>query len=302
MIKPGNIYCGDNLPLMKEMPSESIDLIYCDPPFNTNRDFNQFKDKFNLSDIANHLIAELKERRPPLFKLIDAIGGINGENDKAYLIYMAMRLLELYRVLKDTGSIYLHCDQTMSHSLKLIMDAVFGKKNFKREIVWQMKSVSGFKSKAKNWIRDNDIILFYVKDRRDFIFNKELAPYKKEYIEKLFRNTDKDGRRYRQRRSRRRYYEDQDGVPIGSVWSDIYSMQTRTRSNKKTVYPTQKPLELLKRIIKASCPEDGVVLDPFCGSGTTLLVAKLLKRKWIGIDTNPEACKISKERVLGWEK
>ena len=298
-----HIFIKDNLEVLRTFDSESVDLIYLDPPFNSNKDYNapigsesagaHFKDRWTLDDTDDEWWGELSDRHPALYSAIHAVGVVSGKSDKSYLIYMAMRLLEMKRVLKDTGSIYLHCDQTMSHGLKLVMDSIFGKENFKREVIWQMKSVSGFKSSTKNWIRDHDSILYYA--HKGACFNKELLPYREEYIRKMFK-TDKDGRKYRQRNNKR-YYADEGGVPVGSVWTDIYSMQTITRSIEKVGYPTQKPVALLERIIKASSNEGDLVLDPFCGCATTCIASEKLKRRWIGIDLSEKAGELVKRRT-----
>ena len=141
------IFIQDNLPVLRTLPKNSVDLIYLDPPFNSNKNYGSpigskeagfhFKDMWYLSDTDEAWWGELSDKHPDLYEIIHAVGCVNGDKDKAYLIYMAMRLLEMHRVLRDTGSIYFHCDQTMSHSLKLIMDSVFGKKNFLNEIIWR---------------------------------------------------------------------------------------------------------------------------------------------------------------------
>ena len=177
------------------------------------------------------------------------------------------------------------------------MDAIFGPENFRREITWQMKSVSGFKSKTNNWIRDHDTLLYYVKNSSRQTFNKEILPYRKEYIDKMFTKVDEQGRHYRQR-SNRRYYADEGGMPASSVWTDIYSLQTITQSKQISGYPTQKPEKLLERIIKASSNEGDIVFDPFCGCATTLVVAEKLKRQWVGIDLIEQAAKEIKKRMV----
>ena len=171
------------------------------------------------------------------------------------------------------------------------MDAVFERKNFRREIVWQMKSVSGFKSKAKNWIRDHDILLFFSKSD-EYTFNIQKQSYSKEYIQKMFRWQDSDGRKYRQRKygeGIKKYYADEGGVPFGSVFTDINSFQTATRSKEITGYPTQKPVALCERIIKASSNEGDIIFDPFCGCATTCVAAELCGRQRVGIDVSPLA-------------
>ena len=209
---------------------------------------------------------------------------------------MAMRLVECHRVLKDTGSIYLHCDSTMSHYLKLLMDCIFDEKNFRDEIVWNVGSVSGYKSQKKGWVRNFDIILYYIKSS-NFIFNKEYLPYREEYIRTMFKGWDeKKQLRYRQR-GNKRYYENESKLSVGSNWTDILSLQTVTQSKEVTGFPTQKPLKLLERIINASSNEGSVVLDPFCGCATTCVAAELLNRQWIGIDISHLAYDLVRKRL-----
>jgi DNA modification methylase len=157
-------------------------------------------------------------------------------------------------------------------------------------------SVSGFKSQVKGWVRQHDTILYYTKSDK-YIFNKQYLPYKEEYIKKMFRYKDMDGRLYRKRRGGKQYLDEKPGNTIGDVWNDIYSYQTRTRSKKYLGYPTQKPEKLLKRIILSSSNVGDLIADFFCGTGTTLAVAEKLNRKWIGVDNNPKAIDLCKKRL-----
>ncbi|KKM96847.1 hypothetical protein LCGC14_1173880, partial [marine sediment metagenome] len=166
---------------------------------------------------------------------------------------------------------------------------------FRREIIWNVGSVSGFKTRAKNWIRQHDIILYYVKSR-EFIFNKQYLSYSKKYILR-FNRKDSNGKRYRMREKNIQYLDKMKGIPIGTVWNDIYSYQTRTNSKEYLGYPTQKPEKLLERIVSASSNEGDIVADFFCGSGTTCAVAEKLNRKWIGIDVNEDAINIANKRL-----
>lgn len=209
---------------------------------------------------------------------------------------MKLRIKEIYRVLKPSGSFYLHCDTNAIFDLKPVCDNIFKRKNFRREIIWNVGSVSGFKSQVKGWVRQHDTILYYTKSD-NYTFNKLYKPYKKDYIQKMFRYKDKNGRLYRKRRGGRQYLDEKPGNVIGDVWNDIYSYQTRTRSKEYYGYPTQKPEKLLERIILASSNAGDVVADFFCGSGTTLVVAKRLNRKWIGVDNNPKAIELCKKRL-----
>ena len=210
---------------------------------------------------------------------------------------MTARLLEMKRILKPTGAIYLHCDPTMSHYLKLVMDAVFGKENFKREVIWNIAVLSGFKTKAKNYVRGHDTILFYVKSK-EYTWNSPRQAHRQEYLDR-FNKTDEKGRRYFDGRGKRRYLDEAiaAGKAVGDVWSDVMSFQQMPTSKERVGYPTQKPLALLERIIKASSNKDEVVFDPFCGCATTLVAADRLQREWIGIDISEKAAELVVERI-----
>ncbi len=264
-MKLNTVHLVDNLDFLKELDSEIIDLIYIDPPFYTGVDYQEFSDQWNS---LNH-----------------------------YLEFMQVRIREMHRVLKKNGSFYCHCDANALFDLKPICDSIFGRNFFKREIIWNVGSVSGFKSQVKGWVRQHDTILYYTKSE-EFTFNKQYLPYKEEYIKKMFRYKDEDDRLYRKRRGGKQYLDEKPGTLVGDVWNDIYSYQTRTKSKEYLGYPTQKPEELLKRIILASSNEGDIVADFFCGSGTTLAVAKKLKRRWIGVDTNPKAIELTKKRLI----
>ena len=263
-MKLNTVYLAENLELMKELESETIDLIYIDPPFYSGVDYKEF------SDIWSSL-AE-------------------------YLDFMKSRIKEMHRVLKDSGSFYLHCDASAIFDLKPISDEIFGKDNFRREIIWNVGSVSGFKSQVRGWVRQHDTILYYTKSDQ-FTFNKQYLPYREEYIEKMFRYKDDDGRLYRKRREGKQYLDESPGTLVGDVWNDIYSYQTITRSKDYHGYPTEKPEKLLSRIILASSNEEEIVADFFCGSGTTIAAAQKLNRKWIGVDNNPKAIELCKKRL-----
>ena len=297
------VFIRDNLEVLRGVQDKSVDLIYLDPPFNSNRNYGapigseaaaaNFKDVWELSDTDDAWWGELSDRRPDLYEIIHAVGCINGDKDKAYLIYMAMRLLELHRVLKDTGSIYLHCDQKMSHSLKLAMDAVFGKKNFRNEIIWAYHGNAAIPKKNYNKRYEN--ILFYAK--KSYLFNKQYLPYREDQI-KRYKLKDSEGGRYYINRNKKvpqgyRIYM-REGVALSNNWTDI---QNLTFQKEKTGYPTQKPLALLERIIKASSPKGGLVLDPFCGCATACIAAEKSGRKWIGIDLSPLAGTLVKKRL-----
>ena len=260
------LFQGDNLSILREMPDASVDLIATDPPFNTGKDWGAFNDKWE--------------------------GGLKG-----YLKFMEQRLEECRRVLKDTGSLYLHCDPTASHYLKVMLDTVFGIKQFRSEIIWKRHWGSGNDAKSK-FGTHHDIILIYSKTP-NATFNPIYIPYTQEYINQFFKSKDSDGRRYTQpfsnndsrrngNNAKRRYLDESEGVKIGSIWVDK-SVQLSPMSKERLGYPTQKPVALYERIIKASSNQGDIVLDPFAGSGTTLDAAHTLGRAWIGIDIGETA-------------
>ena len=180
-VNPHTLFTGDNLPIMRGMDSESVDLIYLDPPFNKKKDFiapigskaegAEFKDWWTMDDVKDEEIGEIGESYPPVSDLINTAGDISGESHRSYLIVMAIRLIEMKRLLKPTGSIYLHCDPTMSHWLKLLMDAIFDGKNFRNEIVWKRTTS---RSDGKQWGRVTDTILFYTASKK-FSWTPELT-------------------------------------------------------------------------------------------------------------------------------
>ena len=263
------IICGDCIDKLNHISENSVDLIYTDPPFYTNKNYIGTTGKF--SDIWKSL--------------------------QEYLDFMKIRLTKIHHVLKPTGSLYLHCDPTASHYLKIVLDAIFGKEYFRREIIWNVAALSGYKTRANNWIRGHDVLFYYTKSK-NFTFNKQVTPHNQKYIDR-FNKIDEDGRKYFDGRGKPRYLDEaiKKGKAIGDVWSDIMSFQQTPTSKEIIGYPTQKPLALLERIIKASSNKDDIILDPFCGSGTTLVAAKKLDRNYIGIDKSKEACAVSTQRI-----
>lgn len=316
-IEPENtLYYGDNLDILRtQIKDDSVDLIYLDPPFNSNATYNvlfkspkgeqspaqieAFEDTWHWNEHAARAFDEvMTSGNTEVAELLRAMHSVLKTNDMmAYLTMMAVRCLELHRVLKPTGSFYLHCDPTASHYLKLLLDAIFGKNNFRREIIWSLETVSGFKSQANNWVRGHDTILFYTKSD-DYYFKKEFLPHKEEYL-KRFKKVDAQGRRYRDDRSggRVQYLDDTQGRMLSDVWSDIMSFQQASTSKELLGYPTQKPLALLERIINASSKEGDMVLDPFCGCGTAIHAAQRLGRHWIGIDITHLAISLIEKRL-----
>ncbi|MFZ2349389.1 MAG: DNA methyltransferase [Candidatus Bipolaricaulis anaerobius] len=316
------LYFGDNLPILREyVPDESVDLIYLDPPFNSKATYNvlfaeqngtrsqaqikAFDDTWHWgmeSEEAFHKLVTTGSGKLP--DLMDALRRFLGTNDMmAYLTMMAIRLVELRRVLKPTGSIYLHCDPTASHYLKIVMDAVFGGENFRNEIVWDYTFRTmhlPFRLSAKH-----DVILFYAKTNEHRITTPTI-PWTREDIiatrkQRIY--TDDTGREWvwmpggrGHSKSRPKYLD--DIIAEGKAVSDVWHISTLTSSAKERLgYPTQKPEALLERIIQASSNEGDLVLDPFCGCGTTIAVAERLKRRWIGIDITHLAITLMRTRL-----
>ena len=307
-IKNRTIFCRDNIDVLQGINSNSIDLIYLDPPFNKNKVFTapigssaegaSFKDWFREEDLKDEWVQTIKEDNVELHNFLTGIKIISSNKyylyNYCYLSYMAIRLVEMQRILKDTGSIYLHCDSTMGHYIKLLMDIIFGEKNFEREIIWYLDNISGYKSRVDNWVRDHDVIFFYSKGNKSF--NKVYRDYTEKYKSK-FSNVDKDGRKFMWRNKEnnyKQYLDDSKGKTIGDVWQIPFVNQM---SKERTGYPTQKPLALLERIIKASSNEGDIVLDPFCGCATTCVASEKLNRQWIGIDVSHKAYELVKERL-----
>ena len=284
---------GDNLEEMRKFPDECIDLIATDPPFNSKRDYfvpyrdehgqepdtlvRAFTDTWTWGDAAEnayrHLLVEIGG------KIGDTMQGLrqflNETPMMAYLVMMAIRIVEMHRILKPTGSFYLHCDPSASHYLKIILDSIFGTKNFRNEIVWCYR---GGGVPKNDFSRKHDTIFRYSKTK-DLIFNVDdiRVPYSQESQERL---------RYRARSFRGdRVYDNYDMNERGKHPEDWWVMQPiMPSSGERTSYPTQKPIELYKRIVAASSNKGQLVLDPFCGCGTTLMAAEKLDRHWIGID------------------
>ena len=292
-----SIFEGDNLHILRGFDSETIDLIYLDPPFNSNKTYEApigseaagaaFRDSWTLSDLDNAWHGELAEYEPALYSTISAAEFSHGKSMKAYLIMMGIRILEMRRVLKPTGSIYLHCDPTASHYLKIILDAVFGTENFRNEIVWCYSRPSS--PKQRQLSRVHDIIFWYSKGKK-WVFNPDLV--RQPYAESSL--------------AREGYGAQASKVAADSVElnakgkfpeSWIYIPPLKGNSREYVGYPTQKPLALLERIIKASSNPGDVVLDPFCGCATTCIAGEKWQRQWIGIDLSPKAVELVKMRL-----
>jgi DNA modification methylase len=365
LAEPGNLlYYGDNLDVLRRhVKDESVDLVYLDPPFNSNANYNvlfaakdghraaaqieAFEDTWTWDENAARQFAETVEQGGAVADVLLAFERFIPASDMlAYLAMMAPRLIELRRVLKPTGSLYLHCDPTASHYLKLLLDAVFGPQSFINEIVWKRY---GAHSNSATYGRVHDVILFYARSK-ELTFNKQHEPYTAEYIAERFKFSDPDGRRWAEqnlanpsmrpnltypfkasngvtyqpptngwkytlermqalddtnrlhfpskangRLRMKNYLDERAGVPVQDVWTDLTSIGGT--SGERLGYPTQKPVALLERIVSASSNEGDVVLDPFCGCGTTVEAAQKLGRKWIGIDVTHLAIGLIKTRL-----
>lgn len=367
------LYYGDNLDILRRyVPDESVDLVYLDPPFNSNRDYNvifkneagrksdaqilAFEDTWHWGPNTEATYAYLTnttrhEGRIPdtvstmIAALRRALGSTVGDQNQmlAYLVEMAPRLVELHRVLKPSGSLYLHCDPTASHYLRVILDAVFGPQHFLSEIIWKR---TGAHSSANRPGPVHDVILYYAKSD-NHIWNRTYAAHDPSYVESHYTQIDSDGRRWmpdnltaigtRQGSSGqpwrgfdvaakgnhwkftienldrldsegkiywpakggwpryRRYLDEVRGIQLQDLWTDIPPVNAMARD--RLGWATQKPVELLERIILASSNPGDVVLDPFCGCGTALVAAQKLDRKWIGIDITYLAIAVMKARL-----
>ena len=289
------IWTGDNLPILRGMNAESVDLIYLDPPFNSKANYAApigseaagaaFKDTWSLSDVDAEWINLIEAKHAPLYRVLLAA---MTDSDKSYLAYMAARLLEMRRILKPTGSIYLHCDPTMSHYLKLVMDAVWGRRTCHNELIWYYR---GAGTPRKDFARRHDVILRYAESARYFDPDHARQPYAAATVERFSHyignvRGDID-------------FGQQTLNPKGKHPDDVITdIQPIAPSAKaRTGYPTQKPVQLLARIIATSCPQDGIVLDPFAGCATACIAAEKLERQWVGIDISEKAAELVERRM-----
>ena len=295
-IENRTIFCKDNLDILERINNECIDLIYLDPPFNKNKTFTapigssaegaSFKDIFKEEDVKEEWIKTLKEDEESLFKFLNGIKEIGTNYNFCYLCYMAIRLIEINRILKETGGLFLHCDPTMSHYLKLLLDIVFGEENFRNEIVWCYSSPI---SRKIGFTQKHDIIFYYAKSKQHN-FNIQRIPHKSGIHGKGglgFRDSNVASSQLKDLEKKGKLLEDWwiDISPVGRIVNEV------------TGYPTQKPLALLHRIIKAGSKEKDIVLDPFCGCATTCVASEMLNRQWIGIDTSVKAYELVKKRL-----
>jgi adenine specific DNA methylase Mod len=356
------LYYGDNLDVLRRhVEDESVDLVYLDPPFNSNANYNvlfaekdgtqaasqikAFEDTWKWDEDAARAYEAAVESGGKVSQAMQAFRTFLNESDMmAYLAMMAPRLMELRRVLKPTGSIYLHCDPTASHYLKMLLDAVFGPINFRNEIIWKRTSAH---SSAKKFAPIHDVLLYYSRADKP-AWNGPRVEYEQEYLDKYYRYDDGDGRLYWRNSLTaagvrhgssgkawrgidisatgqhwkftvetldeldakgqiywppggkgfpqiKRYRDELKGVAVGDIWSDIDRINQVAA--ERLGYPTQKPEALLERIISASSNEGDLVLDPFCGCGTTIAAAQKLNRRWIGIDITNLAITLIRSRL-----
>ena len=290
------IWTGDCLDIMRGMNSQCIDLIYLDPPFNSKTNYAApigskaagaaFKDTWALSEVDVEWINLIEAKHPVLHRVLLAA---MTNSDKSYLAYMAARILEMRRILKPTGSIYLHCDPTMSHYLKLLMDAIFGRNDFKNEIIWSYQRWTGA---TKHFQRMHDVIFMYAKSEQSR-FNLLLEPHS----EKGKHRHKGKGRKIEilDDGALSQTYVNEDGMKaMRDVWEISY---LNANAKERVGYPTQKPLALLNRIILASSNEGDIILDPFCGCATACIAAEIEHRQWAGIDVSAKAAELVQMRM-----
>ena len=329
------IKCGDNLTLLKELPDQSVDLCYLDPPYNTNNKFNDFDDTW---DNKERYILEDKD----LSQIIDITEKAHSKGAANYLSFLAIRLLEIHRIIKDTGVLWLQCDDNMNSYIQLILDTIFGRKNFKNHVIWR-RSYGARKIKNR-LMRNTDSIFFYTKTNKYYLnTDKHRNECSKEYLQS-FKYVDKKGRymlrtltsnrergyeyklfgikkkwsisekkakemienntliqkKHGQIPMRKTYEENIVGSNLPSLWTDISLVSNQFMS--QTIYSTEKPVKLIQRIIEISSKQNDLILDPFCGSGTTALACINLNRKYILFDQNPKAIEITKTRIEKYKK
>lgn len=358
---PGNrLYFGDNLDVLRDaergIDNESIDLVYLDPPFNSQANYNvlfkarsghaseaqaeAFRDTWIWDTPAERAFDDVMRQNGDVALVLAGFRKWLGDNPMmAYLAMMAARLIELRKKLKPDGSLFLHCDPTASHFLKTILDAVFGVQGFTNEIIWQRTTPKGLA--FSRFPSNHDVLLFYRKGEQ-FTWNPQYKPYSEEYLKRYNLIDEPSGRRFqatsllnpnknrpnltypfhghkkvwRWTRERmlqaerdgivylppsggvpreKRFLDEQEGVPVTSVWIDIPPVNAVAQ--ERLGYPTQKPLALLERIIGACSKPGDVVLDPFCGCGTTIEAAQKMDRRWIGIDVTHYAITLIERRL-----
>ena len=318
------IWTGDNLDILRGINSACVDLVYLDPPFNSNRNYAApvgsqaagaaFKDTWTLSDLDVAWLGLIADQQPAVYQVVQTAGLTHGKGMQSYLCMMAVRLLELRRVLKPTGSLYLHCDPTAGAYLKTLLDAIFGAANFRNEIVWDYRKISN--AAGKKFSRAHDTLLLYSKNNEFTftpLFDTVLSKRKQQLVRQGWNTKNMNGARYL-------YVYDQDKVDRavtegrldmsrfdivrtvdtskGNRITDVFSINfLNSQSKENTGYPTQKPLALLERVIAASSNPGDVVLDPFAGCATACVAAERLGRQWIGIDLSPVAVDLVQRRL-----
>ncbi len=348
------LYYGDNLEVLRaSIADESVDLIYLDPPFNSQAAYNvlfkspkgedsqaqitAFEDTWQWGEESVRALEQLKFKRGELAELLDLLVRTLGQNSlSAYLVMMAIRLVELHRVLKLTGSLYLHCDPTASHYLKMILDLIFEPQNYINEIIWKRTTAH---NDASRWGKVHDVILFYAKSDQ-YTWNPQFTPYTDEYLAR-FRNQDTDGRKWTDDNltakglsgggytyaykgitslwrvpletmakldtEGRLHFTNKGGIRLKRYLDEMPGIPAQdmildispinSQATERLGYPTQKPLALLERIIQASSNPGDLVLDPFCGCGTAVHAAEKLGRNWIGIDITHLAISLIEKRL-----
>ena len=299
------LFEGDNLSVLCGLESGCMDLIYCDPPYHSNRRYEgrvrvgsvekdvSFDDIWRVSDGDVAWGQRIAEMSPVLWSWIEMVGDVRGDGLGTYLVFMGVRLLEMHRVLRESGSMYLHCDSSAGHYLKVMLDMIFGCDRFRNELVWCYPP--GGNAPRYSYHKKHDTILLYSKGLSPVFHHQYKALTEKQIG--FYRKTDKDGRRYKNYKEYRAYLDKLAGCPVPDWWVDICSLGQSVSSSERMGYPTQKPEALLERIIRASSNVGDVVLDPFCGSGTTCVVAERLGRQWVGMDINEKVCDVIKMRL-----
>ena len=290
---------------MRGMNSESVDLIATDPPFNKSRDFHatpdslaagaSFQDRWSWEqDVHQEWVDQITDDHPRLMEAIESAIHAHSDGMGAYMCFMAVRLLAMRRILKPTGSTYLHCDPTASHYLKAVMDAIFGWQNFRNEIVWCYEI--GGRSK-KQFSRKHDIILFYGKGK-SYRFNADSVRLERRRTH-MKTEVDEHGNEWQVKQDKKSGKIYKYSVNAGALCPDWWTgiQQLNREEKERTGYPTQKPLALYERIIKASSNEGDIVFDPFAGCATTCVAAERLNRQWVGIDIWEKAHEVVIERL-----
>lgn len=272
------VILGDSLATMKGIESASVDLVYLDPPFFTNRHHSAVTrdrtKKFSFSDVWSNL--------------------------SEYAEFMEIRLREVHRVLKDTGSVFVHCDKSANFLLRILLDNIFGTDQFRSEIIWTYRRWS---NSAKGLMPAHQTLLFYSKSEH-FKFNRIYCEYSETTnIDQILQLRARDAHGVSAYATNHDgeiiYCDEKKGVPLGDVWEIPF---LNPKAKERTGYPTQKPILLLERVIEIATDPGDLVLDPFCGSGTTLVAAKILGRNSIGLDSSEEAVNLSRDRLLTPEK